>query len=137
MHDSSTKIITHPFYLTEDALSTSEESDNSKNLSLHALTRLNKMKKDGELIIACIARPEKMNNYSFINELKKLLAANSHANFAWCGRETDESSKVFQKNLETHAIGNRRTFLGWIQPWHILKSVDYFLDTHPFGSGIT
>ena len=36
-----------------------------------------------------------------------------------------------------HAISDRCTFLGWVNPWDTLKNIDYFLDTHPFGSGIT
>ena len=137
MHDSSIKIITHPFYLTKDALSTNEEIDKPKQKSKNTLSKLKALKDDGKLVIACIARPEKMNNLSFINRLKNLLAANKYANFVWCGRKGDESSKIFQKSLEMHDISDRCTFLGWVNPWDTLKNIDYFLDTHPFGSGIT
>ena len=137
MHDSSIKIITHPFYLTEDALSTNEEVDQPKQTSLNTSSKLRALKGEGRLIIACIARPEKMNNPSFIEILKNLLVANKNACFVWCGRESDDSSKIFQKNLEMHAIRDRCTFLGWVNPWDTLKNIDYFLDTYPFGSGIT
>lgn len=137
MHDSSIRIITHPFYLTEDALSTNEEADQAKQTSLNTSSKLRALKDEGKLIVACIARPEKMNNQSFIDRLKDLLSVNKNASFVWCGHEGADSSKIFQKNLEMHAISDRCTFLGWVNPWDTLKDIDYFLDTHPFGSGIT
>lgn len=137
-HNAFQPIISHPFYLTKDVLATQEISEKTTERSRQAIKFIkDKQQQDKISIITSVARPEKMNNPHFLNKLKRLLLQNPFTHFVWCGREDQEESHMFQQNLEKLKLSARCFFAGWVHPWSVIEASDYFLDTYPFGSGIT
>ena len=91
---------------------------------------------EGQLVLACIGREEKMLNPAYIDALAQILAACPGATFVWTGRAT-RSHEVME--MMTHARKNHRCrFIGWLEDTKAAATLmDIFVDTFPFGSGFT
>ena len=137
VHDSFQPLFSHPFYLTTDALASKEENSLMDECTEKGRQIMRDLKKKGRILILSAARPEKMSNNIFINRLKSILKANQSSVFIWCGKPNEKSVKTFQRYLEEYNIAERTLFTGWVYTWEIIQEVDYFLDTYPFGSGVT
>ena len=137
LQDSFQPIISHPFHLTADALSTHEKSESMDQLTASAIKKLKLIKQNGQEVMLSAARPEKMCNNIFLTRLDNILKMNPNFIFAWCGRHGDKSTKKFEGELTKKNIHKRALFIGWIHTWDVIPMADFFLDTYPFGSGIT
>jgi glycosyltransferase involved in cell wall biosynthesis len=137
LHDSFTPVRLLPFSLTTEILQASDQAI-PKATSEHAVHLIQRWKQvPGHIAILSVARPEKMTNSVFLERLSGLLSANPESHFFWCGKKGSADVDLFQRKLEQHGLQSRSSLLGWVQPWPVIKACDYFLDTYPFGSGIT
>ena len=137
LHDSFTPVRLLPFYLTREILQASDQSIPQETTE-RAINILTKWKdKTGKLAILSVARPEKMGNERFLRRLRLLLTQNPEAHFFWCGKQGSLDAESFQIKLAQYQLQHRSTLLGWVQPWPVISKCDYFLDTYPFGSGVT
>lgn len=137
LHDSFTPVRLLPFSLTREILQASDQSI-AKGITERATKALVEWKqRTGQVAVLSVARPEKMCNETFLRRLSGLLAKNPKAHFFWCGKQGSLDAESFQFKLILHKLQQRSTLLGWVQPWPVISQCDYFLDTYPFGSGVT
>ena len=132
LHDQFEPIISHKFYLTDSAL---QSEGNTEGQGL-ARTLINKIKSRQLQVVLSVARPEKLNNLKFLHSLKILLSSNPRLCFCWCGKKTDAAVSQLLKKFLKLEIKNQ-FFLGWVDSWEAVSECDYFIDSYPFGSGIT
>jgi hypothetical protein len=137
LHDSFTSVRLLPFSLTQEILQASDQSIPIGITERATGLMMQFKRKPGHIAILSVARPEKMCNEKFLARLSGLLSQNPKAHFFWCGKEGSLDAKGFQSQLIHYQLQQRSTLLGWVHPWPVISQCDYFLDTYPFGSGVT
>ena len=137
MHDSSTPIRLLPFYLTREVLQATDQSISQETTKKAREIIAQWQQKPERVAILSVARPEKLCNEKFLIRLLSLLQKNPYAHFFWCGKKGSLDAQNFQSEILNYQMQGRTTFLGWVHPWPVINQCDYFLDTCPFGSGVT
>ncbi|MBY0510653.1 MAG: hypothetical protein K2P94_10950 [Rhodospirillaceae bacterium] len=86
------------------------------------------------ILLGSLAREEKLNSPGFLMAVGGLLARNPQAHFLWTGRSQPEVVLTTFKNF---GVADRCHFIGWVDSNLYAEVLDIFLETFPFGCGIT
>lgn len=86
------------------------------------------------ILLGSLAREEKFNSPAFLMTVCGLLARNPQAYFLWTGRSQPENVVATFKNF---GVADRCRFIGWVDTNAYAEALDVFLETFPFGCGIT
>lgn len=89
---------------------------------------------DNFFIFGTLAREEKYNSLSFVNAIIEILSRCPFGIFLYTGRK---NSPFLSKALEDSGLNNRATFIGWVDTNFYSNIIDLFLETFPFGCGVT
>jgi hypothetical protein len=81
-----------------------------------------------------LARTEKINVPAFLDVVVEILRANPMAGYLWTGRERHGG---IQAHFEAAKIADRTHFIGWVNTPLYAQVIDIFLETFPFGCGVT
>ncbi len=86
------------------------------------------------ILLGALAREEKFNSPAYLDTIGTLLARNPRAYFLWTGRHQPE---VVLAAFRKHGVLDRCRFIGWVDTNLVAEALDVFLETFPFGCGIT
>ena len=86
------------------------------------------------IVLGSLAREEKLKSPEFLSAVCKLLARNAQAHYIWTGRSQPEMVLSAFKNA---GVMDRCHFVGWVDTNLYAEALDIFLETFPFGCGIT
>jgi hypothetical protein len=86
------------------------------------------------VVLGSLAREEKLNSPAFLETLGTLMARNPRAHFIWTGRSQPQ---IVLSTFERFGIADRCHFVGWVDTNLYAEVLDIFLETFPFGCGIT
>ncbi len=89
---------------------------------------------DDKFLFATLAREEKFNSPRFANAVATILKRCSGSIFMFTGRSI---SPVLEKTLVEHGVAEQAIFIGWVDTELYANLVDCFLETFPFGCGVT
>lgn len=87
-----------------------------------------------DFLFGTLARTEKLNSPPFLDAVIRILRDNPKAGYLWTGRERVEA---IQKRFEDAGVADRCEFIGWVATPVYARVLDVFLETFPFGCGIT
>ena len=86
------------------------------------------------VLLGTLAREEKINSAAFLRVVADILAAHPEAGFLWTGRSEHRGITEF---FRAAGVEKRCHFVGWVDTQLHAAALDVFLETFPFGSGIT
>lgn len=86
------------------------------------------------VLCGALAREEKFNSPAYLMMLGSLLSRNPKVHFIWTGRSQPEHVTA---TFKTFGIAERCHFVGWVDTNLYAAALDIFLETFPFGCGIT
>jgi hypothetical protein len=89
---------------------------------------------DSTFIFATLAREEKFNSPRFVEAISEILKRTPSAIFLFTGRSIPHTLK---KALEDKGVWGRAIFIGWVDTDMVANAIDCFLETFPFGCGVT
>lgn len=89
---------------------------------------------DWKLILGSMAREEKFNSQDFLLALGQILALNPHCAFIYTGRSNSEHIRRIARQF---GVEQQIKFLGWVDTNLYAEVIDIFLETFPFGCGVT
>lgn len=89
---------------------------------------------DGQFLFATLAREEKFNSPRFADAVVRILKRCPGSLFMFSGREI---SPVLEKALVEHGVVEQAMFIGWVDTELYANLIDCFLETFPFGCGVT
>lgn len=87
-----------------------------------------------DFLFGTLARTEKLNSPPFLDAVIRILRDNPKAGYLWTGRERVEA---IQQRFEEAGVADRCAFIGWVDTPLYARVLDVFLETFPFGCGIT
>lgn len=87
-----------------------------------------------DVLFGTLARTEKMNSPTFLDAVVRILRDNPQAGFLWTGRELHPG---IQAHLAQGGVAERCHFIGWVQTPVYARVLDVFLESFPFGCGLT
>ena len=87
-----------------------------------------------QVVVATLARTEKMGDPAYLDSLTAILKAHPQVLFLWAGRE--EKAEVVQA-FKAAGVHDRTRFIGWVNTRLYAQVADIFLDTFPFPCGFT
>lgn len=87
-----------------------------------------------KVLLGTLAREEKIASAPFLSAVSEILKANPHTAYLWTGRE---KHPIVQSHFETSGVAERCHFIGWVDTALYAEVLDLFLETFPFGCGIT
>lgn len=85
-------------------------------------------------LFGTVAREEKIRSPDFLKAVAAILKACPNAGYVWTGRNPDRGISGF---LDSEGVGARCHFAGWVDAPLYASALDVFLETYPFGCGIT
>ena len=85
-------------------------------------------------IFGTLAREEKFNSIEFIETLIAILTKCPESVYVYTGRK---NSEFLLNNLKKFNLLNRCFYIGWVDTNFYSELIDIFLETFPFGCGIT
>lgn len=88
----------------------------------------------GKYIFGTLARTEKFNSEKFIEAVSNILKACPNAIYMYTGRER---SKLLEISLAKQGLDGQLAYVGWVDTNLYAAALDCFLETFPFGCGIT
>ena len=86
------------------------------------------------VLLGTLAREEKINSAPYLRAVADILVANPRAGFLWTGRSEHPGVAGF---LREAGVAGRCHFVGWVDTKLHAAALDVFLETFPFGSGVT
>jgi hypothetical protein len=86
------------------------------------------------VLLGTFARAEKISQPAFLELIFDILSENPSAHFIWTGRTADPR---VVKYFDQKKILNRTHYIGWINTSESIFSLDIFLETIPYGCGLT
>lgn len=89
---------------------------------------------DEKFLFASIARDEKFNSPKFVTAVAQILKRCPDSIFMFTGREI---SPVIEKIFSDYGVADQAMFVGWVDTELYTNLIDCFLETFPFGCGIT
>lgn len=89
---------------------------------------------DNKFLFATLAREEKFNSPRFAQVVAKILKRCPGSQFLFTGKAI---SNVLEKALAQHNVRNQAIFIGWVDTELYANLIDCFLETFPFGCGVT
>lgn len=87
-----------------------------------------------DILFGTLARTEKMNAAPFLDAVVRILQENPRAGFLWTGREQHAG---IQAHFERGGVAAQCHFIGWVQTPLYARVLDVFLESFPFGCGLT
>lgn len=87
-----------------------------------------------DILFGTLARTEKMNAVPFLNAVVRILKDNPKAGFLWTGREQHTG---IQAHFERGGVAAQCHFIGWVSTPLYARVLDVFLESFPFGCGLT
>lgn len=87
-----------------------------------------------KLLFGTLARPEKLNSKPFLDAVVRILRDNPEAGYLWTGHARHPG---IQNHFEQGGIADRCHFIGWVQTPVYARVLDIFLESFPFGCGLT
>ena len=87
-----------------------------------------------EVLLGTLARSDKFNSTSFVQAVIRILLDNPNAGYLWTGREIHAG---VQEQFERAGVADQCHFIGWVDTAVYASTLDIFLETFPFGCGIT
>lgn len=87
-----------------------------------------------DILFGTLARTEKMNSSAYLDAVVRILRDNPRAGFLWTGKE---QLPAIQSHFEQAGVANRCHFIGWVQTPIYARVLDVFLESFPFGCGLT
>jgi hypothetical protein len=85
-------------------------------------------------LFGTVAREEKIQSPDFLRAVVKILKAQPEAGYLWTGRN---AARPIVDYFEAQGVASRCHFIGWVDPVLYASAFDVFLETFPFGCGIT
>lgn len=104
-----------------------------KNRDEQTLSELRKKYSESFLFVT-LAREEKFNSHRFVKAVIQILESCPNSLFLFTGREV---SPILNSALQASAVSNRAIFVGWVDTDEYANFTDCFLETFPFGCGVT
>lgn len=86
------------------------------------------------VLLGTLAREEKINSAPFLQAVADILLAHPQAGFLWTGRSEHPGIAGFWRDA---GVAERCHFVGWVDTRLYAAALDIFLETFPFGSGVT
>lgn len=86
------------------------------------------------ILFGTLARTEKLNSKPFLDAVVRILRDNPDAGYLWTGREHHAG---IQRHFEQGGVADRCHFIGWVQTPVYARVIDIFLESFPFGCGLT
>jgi hypothetical protein len=86
------------------------------------------------VLLGTLGREEKINSAPYLRAVAGILSAHPEAGFLWTGR-TEHPAIAGQ--WRAAGVADRCHFVGWVDTRLYAAALDVFLETFPFGSGIT
>lgn len=86
------------------------------------------------VLFGALARTEKLNSPEYLNAVVEILRANPTSGYIWTGREQHGG---IQRHFEEAKVADRTHFVGWVDTALYAQVLDIFLETYPFGCGVT
>lgn len=87
-----------------------------------------------DVLFGTLARTEKINSASFLEAVARILRENPNAGYLWTGRERHSG---IQLTFEEAGVADRCHFIGWVETPLFARVLDIFLESFPFGCGLT
>jgi hypothetical protein len=88
----------------------------------------------GRFLFGSLARTEKFNSPQFVSAITDILAACKESIFLYTGAE---DSHPLRKAFEDRGLHNSAIYVGWVDTELYSQTLDVFLETFPFGCGVT
>jgi hypothetical protein len=85
-------------------------------------------------LFGSIARTEKFNSEQFVLSVAKIIESCKGSKFVYTGAQ---DSKVIRKVFADHGLSESAIYVGWVDTELYSQAIDVFLETFPFGCGIT
>ena len=123
-----------PSFYGENGLKGSSSLLTRKELEI--IGRLNELKDSGGLLISSASRVDKTSNERYLSVVKTILDCASQSCIICFGKEFPAE----YQDLMSRYGKNRVVFVGWLSPnatVRIIGLLDLFLDSFPFGAGMT
>lgn len=87
-----------------------------------------------DLLFGTLARTEKMNAVPFLDAVVRILRDHPKAGFVWTGRER---LQAIQGHFDQAGVAQQCHFVGWVETPVYARALDVFLESFPFGCGLT
>ncbi len=87
-----------------------------------------------DVLFGTLARTEKINAAPFLDAVVRVLRENPRAGYLWTGRERHGG---IQLHFEEAGVAERCHFIGWVETPLYARVLDVFLESFPFGCGLT
>jgi predicted O-linked N-acetylglucosamine transferase (SPINDLY family) len=87
-----------------------------------------------DVLFGTLARTEKMNSRAFLDAVVQILRNNPGGAFLWTGQEPHAG---IQAVFQAGGVTERCHFIGWVQTPVYVRALDIFLESFPFGCGLT
>lgn len=87
-----------------------------------------------KVIFGTFAREEKFNSSEFLRALVTIMTRAPSAHFLYTGRH---DSHQIREALSNAGLLDRATYIGWVDTNLMSQVIDVFLETFPFGCGVT
>ncbi len=87
-----------------------------------------------KFIFGSLARTEKFNSRAFAKVAADIVSRCPESIFVYTGHS---DSLVVREEFEIRGISSRARFVGWVDTELYAQSIDVFLETFPFGCGVT
>lgn len=86
------------------------------------------------ILFGALARTEKLNSPPYLDAVVQILRDNPDAGYLWTGREQHGG---IQQHFDAAGVSGRTHFIGWVDTPLYAQVLDIFLETFPFGCGVT
>jgi hypothetical protein len=107
-----------------------------KNKNKNDFDEIKKIKSffNDKLIFGTLAREEKFNSNVFIDSVVEILKACPNSVYLFTGHRP---SSLLTKKVKIEGLEDRIYYIGWVDTELFAKVIDIFLESFPFGCGIT
>jgi hypothetical protein len=126
--DGTVNIHGKPWLAFQPPLAVSiQERDTATRASMRGVDHNN-------FLFGTLAREEKFNSPRFAAAVARILKRCPGSTFIFTGREI---SPVLERALVEHDVAEQAVFVGWVDTELYANLIDCFLETFPFGCGVT
>lgn len=88
----------------------------------------------GQFLFGTLAREEKFNSPEFITAVVRILQSAPNSHYLYTGKKPPFA---LAQALTSAGLAHRSTFIGWVDTELYAQAIDAFLETFPFGCGVT
>jgi hypothetical protein len=85
-------------------------------------------------LLGVLAREEKINSRPYLEAVARILEQHPEAGFIWTGRN---EHPVIRDFFAARGLKDRAIWVGWVHTATYIHALDIFLETFPFGCGMT